>query len=699
MKKYFVYIVIFLTMNIVYAQKLEYPQTKKVDVVDNYHGTMVADPYRWLEDENSPDTKQWIQEQNKLTFSYLEKIPFRDKLRKYYEEIWNYERMGTPSEMKEKLYYFKNIGLQNQSIFYQKDIKSGVEQVILDPNKWDSKGTTALSALSFSHDNQYLAYGISKAGSDWVEIFVFDMNAMRLLPDHIKWAKFTDIAWYKDGFYYSGYEIKDSTKAFTAKNEYHKVYYHKLGTSQDKDKLIYENNDYPLRNYSIQIDRDEKYAFLYETESTSGLQLSVSKLPIKNNSFKLLFSGFANDYSLVDIIGDIAYFITNDNAPNYKLIKVNLKKQPFQIETVIDETKNVLNGIYATKDYWVIHYQEDVKSKLLLADKTGQILNEIQLPTMGTVTGISTYYEHNNIYFTFTSYLYPPTIFKYDADAKKMTEFFRTSMKFNPDNYITEQVFYKSKDGTKIPMFITYKKDIKLDGNNPTLLYGYGGFNISVLPTFNITIIPFLEQGGIYAVPNIRGGGEYGKAWHEAGTKEKKQNVFDDFIAAAEYLILHGYTSPSKLAIKGGSNGGLLVGAVMTQRPDLFKVALPAVGVMDMLRYHKFTIGWAWVGDYGSSDNPEDFKYLYAYSPLHNIREGVEYPATLVTTADHDDRVVPAHSFKFISTLQEKQAGNNPVLIRIETDAGHGGGKPMSKVIDEVTDIFSFMMYNLGMEF
>jgi prolyl oligopeptidase len=699
MKKYFVYIVIFLTMNIVYAQKLEYPQTKKVDVVDNYHGTMVADPYRWLEDENSPDTKQWIQEQNKLTFSYLEKIPFRDKLRKYYEEIWNYERMGTPSEKQGKLYYFKNTGLQNQSVFYQKDIKSGIEQVILDPNKWDSKGTISLSTLSFSHDNQYLAYGISKAGSDWVEIFVFDMNSMRLLPDHIKWAKFTDIAWYKDGFYYSGYEIKDSTKAFTAKNEYHKVYYHKLGTSQDKDKLIYENNDYPLRNYSIQIDRDEKYAFLYETESTSGLQLSVSKLPIKNNSFKLLFSGFANDYSLVDIIGDIAYFITNDNAPNYKLIKVNLKKQPFQIETVIDETKNVLNGIYATKDYWVIHYQEDVKSKLLLADKTGQILNEIQLPTMGTVTGISTYYEHNNIYFTFTSYLYPPTIFKYDADAKKMTEFFRTSMKFNPDNYITEQVFYKSKDGTKIPMFITYKKDIKLDGNNPTLLYGYGGFNISVLPTFNITIIPFLEQGGIYAVPNIRGGGEYGKAWHEAGTKEKKQNVFDDFIAAAEYLILHGYTSPSKLAIKGGSNGGLLVGAVMTQRPDLFKVALPAVGVMDMLRYHKFTIGWAWVGDYGSSDNPEDFKYLYAYSPLHNIREGVEYPATLVTTADHDDRVVPAHSFKFISTLQEKQAGYNPVLIRIETDAGHGGGKPMSKVIDEVTDIFSFMMYNLGMEF
>ncbi len=699
MKKYFVYVVIFLTMNIVYAQKLEYPKTKKVDVVDNYHGTMVADPYRWLEDENSPDTKQWIQEQNKLTFSYLEKIPFRDKLRKYYEEIWNYERMGTPSEKQGKLYYFKNTGLQNQSVFYQKDIKSGIEQVILDPNKWDSKGTISLSTLSFSHDNQYLAYGISKAGSDWVEIFVFDMNAMRLLPDHIKWAKFTDIAWYKDGFYYSGYEIKDSTKAFTAKNEYHKVYYHKLGTSQDKDKLIYENNDYPLRNYSIQIDRDEKYAFLYETESTSGLQLSVSKLPIKNNSFKLLFSGFANDYSLVDIIGDIAYFITNDNAPNYKLIKVNLKKQPFQIETVIDETKNVLNGIYATKDYWVIHYQEDVKSKLLLADKTGQILNEIQLPTMGTVTGISTYYEHNNIYFTFTSYLYPPTIFKYDADAKKMTEFFRTSMKFNPDNYITEQVFYKSKDGTKIPMFITYKKDIKLDGNNPTLLYGYGGFNISVLPTFNITIIPFLEKGGIYAVPNIRGGGEYGKAWHEAGTKEKKQNVFDDFIAAAEYLILHGYTSPSKLAIKGGSNGGLLVGAVMTQRPDLFKVALPAVGVMDMLRYHKFTIGWAWVGDYGSSDNPEDFKYLYAYSPLHNIREDVEYPATLVTTADHDDRVVPAHSFKFISTLQEKQAGNNPVLIRIETDAGHGGGKPMSKVIDEVTDIFSFMMYNLGMEF
>jgi len=699
MKKIIFLVLMLITMNIINAQQLQYPKTKKVDIVENYHGTMVADPYRWLEDENSPETKQWIQEQNKLTFSYLEKIPFREKLRKYYEEIWNYERMGTPSERQDKIYYFKNTGLQNQSVFYQKDIKSGVERVILDPNQWDAKGTTSLSALSFSPDNKYLAYGISKAGSDWVEIFVFDMIAMRLLPDHIKWAKFTNIAWYKDGFFYSGYEIKDSSKALTAKNEYHKVYYHKLGTTQQKDKLIYENNEYPLRNYTIQTDRNEKYAFLYETEATSGLQLYVSKLPIKNNSFQLLFSGFENDYSLVDIIDNVAYFTTNDNAPNYKLIKVALDKQPFTIETVINESKNVLTGIAATKDYWVIHYQVDVKSKMYLADKTGKILNEIELPAMGTVTDISTYYEHNNIYFTFTSYIYPPTIFKYNADTKTLTEFFKTSLNFNPDNYITEQVFYTSKDGTKIPMFITHKKDIKLDGNNPTLLYGYGGFNISVLPTFSTKIIPFLEKGGIYAVPNIRGGGEYGKEWHEAGTKERKQNVFDDFIAAAEYLISHNYTSPSKLAINGGSNGGLLVGAAMTQRPDLFKVALPAVGVMDMLRYHKFTIGWAWVGDYGSSDNPEDFKYLYAYSPLHNIREGVEYPATLVTTADHDDRVVPAHSFKFIATLQEKQTGNNPVLIRIETEAGHGGGKPMSKVIDEVTDVFAFMMFNLGMDF
>ncbi|MFA7608269.1 MAG: prolyl oligopeptidase family serine peptidase [Bacteroidales bacterium] len=699
MRKLLFFITMFLIMNSTISQELNYPKTKKVDVVENYHGTLVSDPYRWLEDDNSPETKLWIKEQNELTFSYLSQIPFRDKLRKYYEEIWNYERMGTPSEIGDKLYYFKNSGLQNQSVFCEKNKKTNEELVLLDPNKWDPKGTTAISALAFSHDKQYLAYGISKAGSDWVEIFVMDLKTKKLLPDHIKWAKFTSIAWYKDGFFYSGYEITDSTKALTAKNEYHKIYYHKIGTQQNKDKLIYENNDYPLRNFLLYTDKDEKYAFLYENESTSGIQLHVSKLPLKNNSFSLLFKGFEHDYYLVDIINDFAYFITNEGAPNYKLIKISLKKPSLSPKTVIAESKFVLNGVFASKDYWVIQYQEDVKSKLYLADKTGKILDEIKLPTIGTVAGISTYHEHNNIYFTFTSYLYPPTIFYYNADTRQLSLYFKPSLKFNPDDYVTEQIFYTSKDGTKIPMFITHKKDIKLDGNNPTLMYGYGGFNISVLPSFSIKIIPFLERGGIYAVPNIRGGGEYGKIWHEAGIKEKKQNVFDDFIAAAEYLISRGYTSPSKLAINGGSNGGLLVGAVMTQRPDLFKVALPAVGVMDMLRYHKFTIGWAWISDYGSSDDPNDFEYLYAYSPLHNIKEGVEYPATLVTTADHDDRVVPAHSFKFIATLQEKQTGNNPVLIRIETDAGHGGGKPIAKTIDEVADVFAFMMFNLGMEF
>jgi prolyl oligopeptidase len=697
-KSSFLIIVTILVMQ-VSAQNIHYPEAQKVDQVDDYHGNKVEDPYRWLEDENSQETKKWIEEENVISREYLEAIPFRTVIRDRLQELWNYERSGIPFKKGQWIFCFRNTGVQNQSVLYVKQGYDGKERVLLDPNKLSDGGTTSLADYSVSHDYKYLGYSTSVGGSDWNEIYVLDIATGKLLSDHIKWVKFSGISWYKDGFYYSSYDVKDESKALTTKNEYHKVYYHKLGTSQKSDVLIYENKEFPLRNYGVYTDRDEKYLFLSESASTSGNAFYFKSLERKKADWIKLADGFEFDYQIVSVIDDKFYLLTNDGAPNNQLFLVDPKKPSRDNwAVVIPEKEHVLESVNHIGGKFVVNYMEHASNKLYVYSLAGEKLKAIELPGIGTVGGPVGEPDEKEFFYSYTSYTVPSRIYTCNIDNIASKLYFAPSVQLNSDEYITTQVFYQSKDGTKVPMFITHKKDIELNGDCPVLLYGYGGFNISLTPSFRLTAIPFLEAGGIYVVANLRGGGEYGQEWHLAGTKQNKQNVFDDFIAAAEYLIENNYTNPKRIAIQGGSNGGLLVGACMTQRPDLFKVALPAVGVMDMLRFQKFTIGWAWTGDYGSSDNAEDFQYIYKYSPLHNIQEGVEYPATLVTTADHDDRVVPAHSFKFMATLQAKNRGDNPVLIRIETMAGHGAGKPTAKQIEEATDVMSFMMFNLRME-
>ncbi len=691
---------IFAFSGLISAQTFDYPETHRGEHVDNYFGTEVPDPYRWLEDENSDATKQWVEAQNELTFGYLEQIPFRENLEQRLESLWNYEKMGIPQKYGPWIIYFKNSGLQNQSVMYVREGYDGEEKLLLDPNTLSEEGTTSLASYSVSHDYKYMAYSISKGGSDWNEIFVMDIESGELLEDHIKWVKFSGISWCEEGFYYSSYDVENEEKVLTTKNEFHKVYYHKLGEPQESDELIYSNEEYPLRNYGAYCDRDENYLFLSESEGTSGNQLYFKSLKKKEEGFIQLSFGFEYDYDVVAVIENDFYILTNDGADNNRLVKVNAGAPlSSDWQTIIDEQEHVLQSVSYINGLFILKYLEHASNKLYMYNTDGEFKGTIDLPGLGSVGGPSGDRDEPVFFYSFSSYTYPSVIYKYDLDTREQEQFFTPDIEFNGDEYITEQVFYPSKDGTRIPMFITYKKGLEMNGTAPVLLYGYGGFNISLTPYFRLTAIPFLEAGGIYAVANLRGGGEYGKEWHVAGTKQNKQNVFDDFIAAAEYLIAKDYASPDRIAIQGGSNGGLLVGACMTQRPDLFKVALPAVGVLDMLRFHKFTIGWAWTGDYGSSDDPEGFKYLYAYSPLHNIEEGVEYPATLVTTADHDDRVVPAHSFKFISELQYKHQGENPVMIRIETMAGHGAGKPTSKQIEEAADVLAFIMQNLGMTY
>ncbi|MBN2728822.1 MAG: S9 family peptidase [Bacteroidales bacterium] len=700
MYKTFLLMAIISFSGMLHGQSIDYPETRRGEQVDDYFGHEIADPYRWLEDENSDETRQWITNENEITFKYLEEIPFRNKLRDRLESLWNYEKMGIPQKYGPWIIYFKNSGMQNQSVLYCRKGYDGEEKLLLDPNTLSEDGTTSLATYSVSHDYKYFAYAISKGGSDWNEIFVINIETGEKLTDHIKWAKFSGISWCGKGFYYSSYDVENEEKALTTKNEYHKVYYHELGNPQSKDELIYENKKYPLRNYGAFCDRDENYLFIAESEGTSGNQLYFKSLKSKKSDFIQLAYGFEYDYEVVAVIENDFYIVTNDGADNNRLVKVNANA-PLKTDwqTIIDERESVLESVSYINGLFILKYLEHASNKLYVYNTDGEYKGDIALPGLGSVGGPSGDRDEPVFFYSFSSYTYPSVIYKYDLDTRTQKQFFAPSLEFDGDEYVTEQVFYPSKDGTEIPMFITYKKGLELNGSAPVLLYGYGGFNISLTPYFRLTAIPFLEAGGIYAVANLRGGGEYGKEWHEAGTKERKQNVFDDFIAAAEYLIAENYASPERIAIQGGSNGGLLVGACMTQRPDLFKVALPAVGVLDMLRFHKFTIGWAWTGDYGSSDEAEGFDYLIKYSPLHNIEEGVEYPATLVTTADHDDRVVPAHSFKFISELQYKHTGENPVLIRIETMAGHGAGKPTSKQIDEATDVISFMMYNLGMSY
>ncbi len=683
------------------TNSIVYPDAKKLDSVDIYFGNEVKDPYRWLEDDNSEETAQWVAEENKITKNYLESIPFRSSLEERLTKIWNYPKYGVPFNKGDKYFFFKNDGVQNQSVLYIQNSLDDEPKVLLDPNTLSEDGTVALSSMGISKDGQYLAYGISRGGSDWNEIYVMNIKTGETLKDHINWVKFSGISWKGDGFFYSSYDEPKEGDELSGQNQFHKVYYHTLGTTQNEDLLIFEDKDNALRNFYAYLTEDEKFLIIGETESTSGNALYAAKLhQLTDIKFTKIAEGFDYDYSVIDNIGDELLMITNHLAPNKKLVTTRFDNaDPEKWKDIIPEKENVLQGASLVGEYLFTQYLKDASSKAYFYTIDGKLVRELKLPAIGTLSGFNGEKNKNTAFYGFTSFTFPSSVYKYDV-AKGNSEIMHSSeVDFSPEKYVTDQVFYESKDGTKVPMFIVHKKGLKMDGSNPTMLYAYGGFNISLTPSFSISRSAFIEQGGIYVMANLRGGGEYGEEWHEAGTKLKKQNVFDDFIYAAKYLIKNNYTSSEKLAIIGGSNGGLLVGACMTQQPELFKVAIPIVGVMDMLRYHNFTIGWAWAADYGRSDDSEEmFKYLYGYSPLHNIKKGVNYPATLAITADHDDRVVPAHTFKFMAELQEKNGGKNPVLVRIETKAGHGAGKPTAKQISEAADMYSFIMFNLGMK-
>jgi prolyl oligopeptidase len=675
-----------------------YPVTQKGNQVEDYFGTKVADPYRWLEDENAPEVKKWVEEENKVTFAYLENIPFREKIHERVKEVYNYPRYSSPFRAGEYYFFYKNDGLQNQSVIYIQKGLEGMPEVFIDPNKLSPDGTLRIRLAGFSKDNRYTAYLRSEAGSDWTELRVMEVESKKELPDRIRWVKFSDAAWQGNGFYYSGYDKPEKGQELTAENRFQKIFYHKLGEPQEKDKLIYEDKEHPLLYKWASVTEGEEYLFLSLSEGTSGNELYYRDLSTEGMKFQPLIKGFESDSSVIDNVGDKFLIFTNADAPNYKVILMDPKNPAKENwKTVIPEKPDVLRGANTAGGQLFCSYLKDANTRVYQHDLQGKLIKEIELPGLGTAYGFYGRRDDKVLFYTFTSFTFPPMIYKYDISSGKTEVFRKSEVKFNPGDYVAKQVFYHSKDNTRIPMFIVYKKGLKLNGNNPTYLYAYGGFNISMLPSFDPTLIVLLENGGVYAMPNIRGGGEYGEKWHRAGMLFNKQNVFDDFIAAAEYLIREKYTSKDKLAIAGASNGGLLVGACMTQRPDLYKVAFPAVGVMDMLRYHKFTVGWGWVVEYGSSDDEQSFKNLYSYSPLHNIKEGVSYPATLVTTADHDDRVVPAHSFKFIATLQAKNAGKNPVLIRIETRSGHGASST-TKRIDEISDKWAFMFYIMGVK-
>lgn len=673
--------------------------TRKDNTVDVYFGTEVADPYRWLEDDASDETAAWVKAQNKVTDYYLRRLPGRAKLLERLKEVANYEKVGIPFHEKNgKWYCFRNNGLQNQSVLYEMDSPEAEPVVFLDPNKLSDDGTVALKGIFFSNDGRYMAYTISRSGSDWEEIFVMDSVSGQLLEDHIEWAKFTEAAWYKDGFYYSAYDKPGTDHAYSGKNMGHKIYYHKLGTLQADDQLFFENPDEPLRFYQLTVNEAETMAFLYEDGADIGNNLYVKDLRVSGSSFVQVSADMKNAVYPVETDGEKIYLFTNVGAPMNKLV-VTTVGNPRKWKDLIPEADCVLEGVrFITDGFIIANYSKDAHTVAYLYDRSdGRRVEELHLPGVGSAS-FSTKIGEPWCFYSYSSFTTPGTIYSWNIETGASEVYKQPSTAFDLSEFVSEQVFFASKDGTRIPMFLTYKKGIKLDGSNPVYLYGYGGFNISLSPSFSAMRIPYLEAGGIYAQVNLRGGGEYGEAWHLAGTKMNKQNVFDDFIGAAEWLIANGYTSSEKLAIVGGSNGGLLVGACMTQRPELFAVAVPEVGVMDMLRYHKFTIGWNWAPDYGTSEDSEEmFKYLLGYSPLHNLRPGTAYPATLVTTADHDDRVVPAHSFKFAATLQECNAGDKPQLIRIDSKAGHGGGKPLAKVLEEQADIYAFIMYNTGM--
>lgn len=680
-------------------KKIQYPQTTKVDVTDNYFGTEVSDPYRWLENDTSAETSAWVEAQNAVTFAYLNQLPQRDEIRQRLTDLLNYPKYGTPFKEAGKYFFFKNDGLQNQNVLYMTDKLEEEAHVLLDPNTLSEDGTVALSAIEISKDGKYLVYSVARSGSDWNEVFVKDIETGEMLSDHIKWVKFSGLSWYEGGFFYSAYDAPEVGSELSKSNEYQKVYYHKLGTPQDNDQLIMEDPTRPKRMFGAGTTDDKRFLVLSMSEATSGNALSVKDLSKPKADFVPLMESFEYDFHVADNIGEELFVLTNYQAPKYRLIKINMN-QPEKKNWVeiIPEKENVLQSASFVAGKIVVDYMKDARSEVEVYEYDGTYAYTVQLPGVGSVGSFSGKKDESLAFYSYTSFNTPGEIYQYDFEKKESQLFFRPEVLFNPDDYVVKQEFYPSKDSTRIPLFIVHKKGLELNGKNPTLLYGYGGFNISLTPSFSSTRMVFVESGGVLAIANLRGGGEYGEDWHKAGTKMQKQNVFDDFISAAEYLISSQYTNSNKLAIMGGSNGGLLVGAVTNQRPDLMKVALPAVGVLDMLRFHQFTIGWAWAGDYGTSaDNPEMFQYLYGYSPYHNIKQGGEYPAILVTTADHDDRVVPAHSFKYIARMQEYNAGKLPTLIRIDTKAGHGGGKPTTKIIDEYTDVWAFVFYHLGM--
>ncbi len=678
---------------------VNYPTTKKVDTVDNYFGTEVPDPYRWLEDDRSKETEAWVKEQNTVTFGYLDKIPFREDLKNRLEKLWNYEKVGSPFKEGDYTYYYKNNGLQNQYVVYRKK-DDGEEEVFLDPNTFSEDGTTSLMGLSFTKDGSKAAYLISEGGSDWRKGIVIDAKSKEIVEDTLVDIKFSGISWKgNDGFFYSSYDKPEGSE-LSAKTDQHKLYYHKLGTPQSEDKIIFGGTPEEKHRYvGGSVSEDQKYLFISASISTSGNKLFMMDLSKTNPELITILDDTDSDTYVIDNEGSKLYLVTNREAPNKKVVVVDAANPtPDNWEDLIPETENVLTA-GTGGGYFFTEYMVDAISKVLQYDYEGNLVREVALPGVGSAGGFGGKKEDKEFYFSFTNYNTPGSLYKYDVETGEYEQYWKPQIDFNPDDYESEQVFYNSKDGTKVPMIITYKKGTELNGKNPTILYGYGGFNISLTPSFSIVNAVWMEQGGVYAVPNLRGGGEYGKKWHIAGTKLQKQNVFDDFIAAAEYLIDNKYTSKEYLAIRGGSNGGLLVGATMTQRPDLMQVALPAVGVMDMLRYHTFTAGAGWAYDYGTSEDSEEmFKYIKGYSPVHNIKADTEYPATLVTTGDHDDRVVPAHSFKFAAELQEKQAGDQPTLIRIETNAGHGAGTPVSKTIEQYADIFGFTFFNMGFD-
>ncbi len=680
---------------------MNYPVTAKTNQVDDYHGTRVADPYRWLEDDNSPATKEWVEAENKVTFGFLEKIPQRAAIKQRLTELWNYERFGVPSREGGSYFITRNDGLQNQSVLYTMTSLEAEPKLLLDPNKLSADGTVALAGTHISPDGNLMAYALASAGSDWQELRVRDVQTGRDLPDEIHWVKFSGASWSKDngGFYYSRYDEPKAGDSLKGVNYFQKMFYHKLGTPQSDDKLVYEQKDHKDWGIGGSVTDDGHYLIIHLSQGTDTRnRMFYRDLQTPDSPVVELLNDFDASYGFIDNVGTVFYLRTDLNAPRGRVIAIDVTHpERANWKEIIPQTADRLQRVALVNDQLIADYLKDAHSAIKIFTRDGALVRNVDLPGIGSAGGFGGKREEMETFYSFTGFTTPGAIYRYDLKTGASTIFRQSKVRFNPDDYETKQIFYESKDGTRIPMFITAKKGLKLDGNNPVYLYGYGGFDISITPAFSPAIALWLEMGGVYAVATLRGGGEYGEEWHHAGMKLKKQNVFDDFIAAGEWLIANHYTKREKLAIGGGSNGGLLVGACLTQRPDLFGAALPAVGVMDMLRFQKFTIGWAWTSDYGSSDNPDEFKALYAYSPLHHIKPGTKYPATLITTGDHDDRVVPAHSFKFAATLQAAQAGPKPILIRIETRAGHGAGKPTAKVIEETADKWAFLVKELHM--